>query len=203
MALRFRAGIEPGDTVLINGATSFTGRVAIQIAKYYGAKRVIATGRNPQSLEALRALGADEVISVQQTDDQFLAQLRQIHQATPINVIIDYLWGHTAEMILAAVKGGGAFTARIRLVAVGSITGDLIQLSAANLRSVDLQLTGSGLGSWTRGQVKILLTEILPEMFQLAADGKLTIETVEVELRDIEQLWDADVPDGKRVVVRI
>jgi len=106
-------------------------------------------------------------------------------------------------MILAAVKGGGAFTARIRLVAVGSITGDLIQLSAANLRSVDLQLTGSGLGSWTRGQVKILLTEILPEMFQLAADGKLTIETVEVELRDIEQLWDADVPDGKRVVVRI
>jgi NADPH:quinone reductase-like Zn-dependent oxidoreductase len=33
MALRFRAGIEPGDTVLINGATSFTGRVAIQIAK--------------------------------------------------------------------------------------------------------------------------------------------------------------------------
>jgi NADPH:quinone reductase-like Zn-dependent oxidoreductase len=203
MALRFRAGIEPGDTVLINGATSFTGRVAIQIAKYYGAKRVIATGRNPQSLEALRALGADEVISVQQTDEQFLAQLRQIHQATPINVIIDYLWGHTAEVILAALKGGGAFGARIRFVAVGSITGDLIQLSAANLRSVDLQLTGSGLGSWTRGQVKILLTEILPEMFQLAADGKLTIETVKVELRDIEQLWDAEVSDGKRVVIQI
>ena len=203
MALRFRAGIEPGDTVLVNGATSFTGRVAVQIAKYYGAKRVIATGRNPRSLEALRALGADEIISVRQTDDQFLAQLRQIHEATPINVIIDYLWGHTAEMILAAVKGGGAFTARIRLVAVGSITGDLIQLSAANLRSVDLQLTGSGLGSWTRGQVKILLTEILPEMFQLAADGTLTVETVSVELRDIEQLWDAEVPDGKRVVVRV
>ena len=40
-------------------------------------------------------------------------------------------------------------------------------------------------------------------MFQLAADGKLTIETVKVELRDIEQLWDAAVPDGKRVVVHI
>jgi hypothetical protein len=45
--------------------------------------------------------------------------------------------------------------------------------------------------------VKILLTEILPEMFQLAADGKLTIETVNVSLGDIEQLWDAEVPDGK------
>lgn len=203
MALRFRAGIEPGDTVLINGATSFTGRVAIQIAKYYGAKRVIATGRNPQALAALRELGADEVISVQQTDEQFLAQLQQIHQATPINVMIDYLWGHTAEMILAAVKGGGGVGARVRFVSVGSITGDLIQLSAANLRSVDLQLSGSGLGSWTRAQVKILLSEILPEMFQLAADGKLTVETVDVELRDIEHLWEAPVPDGKRMVVRI
>jgi len=203
MALRFRAGIEPGDTVLINGATSFTGRVAIQIAKHYGAKRVIATGRNPQSLQALRELGADEVISVQQTDEQFTATLRHIHQATPINVIIDYLWGHTAEMILASLKGGGAFTPRIRFASVGSITGDLIQLSAANLRSVDLQLSGSGLGSWTRGQVKILLTEILPEMFQLAANGKLTVETINVELRDIEQLWDAEVSDGKRVVVKI
>lgn len=38
MALRFRAGIEPGETVLINGATGFTGQMAIQIAKYYGAK---------------------------------------------------------------------------------------------------------------------------------------------------------------------
>jgi hypothetical protein len=51
--------------------------------------------------------------------------------------------------------------------------------------------------------VKILLAEILPEMFQLAADGKLTVETINVELRDIELLWDAEVPDGKRAVVRI
>jgi NADPH:quinone reductase-like Zn-dependent oxidoreductase len=203
MALRFRAGIEVGDTVLINGATSFTGRIAVQIAKYYGAKRVIATGRNPQSLADLKHLGADEVISLLQPDQSFTSQLRQIHQTTPINVIIDYLWGHTAEMILGALKGDGGFGARTRLVSVGSITGDLIQLSAATLRSVDLQLSGSGLGSWTRGQVKILLTEILPEMFQLAADGKLVLETVKVGLKDIETLWDAVVPDGKRVVVQI
>ena len=77
------------------------------------------------------------------------------------------------------------------------------KLSAANLRSADLQLSGSGLGSWTKGQIKTLLTEILPEMFQLAADGKLKIETVNVQLRDIEKLWDMDMPGGKRLVVRI
>jgi NADPH:quinone reductase-like Zn-dependent oxidoreductase len=203
MALRFRAGIELGDTVLVNGATGFTGRVAVQIARHYGAKWIIATGRNPQSLQELRELGADEIISVQQTDEQFTSRLKQIHQNTPVNVIIDYLWGHTAEMILASLKGSGSFTPRTRFVSVGSITGDLIQLSAANLRSVDIQLSGSGLGSWTKSQVRTLFTEILPEMFQLADEGKLKIETVFVALRDIEKLWDADVPDGKRLVVQI
>lgn len=203
MALRFRAGIEPGDTVLVNGATGFTGRVAAQIAKHYGAGMVIATGRNPQSLQELLKLGADEIISVQQTDEEFTARLQQIHQNTPINVIIDYLWGHTAEMILASLNGTGSFTQRTRFVSVGSVTGDMIHLSAANLRSVDLQLSGSGLGSWTKGQVRILFAEILPEMFQLAADGKLKIETVHVKLRDIATLWDAGVPDGKRLVVQI
>jgi len=203
MALRFRAGIEPGDTVLVNGATGFTGRVAVQIARHYGAKRVIATGRNPKSLQELLDLGADEIISVRQTDEEFTAQLQQIHQNTPINVVIDYLWGHTAQMILASLKGTGSFTPRTRFVSVGSITGDLIQLSAANLRSVDIQLSGSGLGSWTKSQVRTLFTEMLPEMFHLAEDGKLKIETVNVPLRDIEKLWDADVPDGKRLVVQI
>jgi len=203
MALRFRAGIERGDTVLVNGATGFTGRVAVQIAKHYGAGKVIATGRNPRSLDELRGLGADEVISVEQSDEEFTARLKELHRQTPFNVIVDYLWGHTAEMILAALKGSGAFTPRTRYVSVGSMTGDVIQLSAANLRSIDLQLSGSGLGSWTKGQVHMLFGEILPEMFQLAAEGKLKVGTVPVRIEDIGKLWERDVTGGRRVVVEI
>jgi NADPH:quinone reductase-like Zn-dependent oxidoreductase len=203
MGLRFKADIKPGEVVLINGATSFTGQVAVQIAKYYGAKKVIVTGRNEQSLQHLLTLGADEIISVKQNDEQFLAQLKDTHAKCPIDIIIDYLWGHTAEMILASLMGKGSFTNKVRFVSVGSMTGDLIQLSAANLRSVDLQLTGSGLGSWTKEQVHKLLSEILPEMFQLAADGKLKVDTVEVKLADIGLLWNLDVPDGQRLVVMI
>jgi hypothetical protein len=79
----------------------------------------------------------------------------------------------------------------------------LIQLSAANLRSVDLQLSGSGLGAWSKDQVLKLFTEILPEMFQLAANGKLKVETTEVALENIADLWDLNIPDGKRLVVKI
>jgi NADPH:quinone reductase-like Zn-dependent oxidoreductase len=203
MGLRFRADIQPGDVVLINGATGFTGRIAVQIAKHYGAKKVIAAGRNQQSLNDLLTLGADEIISVAQHDEQFKAQLKATHANTPIDVIIDYLWGHTAEMILACVKGDGSFTNKIRFVSVGSVTGDLIQLSAANLRSVNLQLTGSGLGAWSKQQVARLFTDILPEMFQLAAEGKLKAGTITVKLEDIADLWNLDVPDGQRLVVTI
>ena len=203
MGLKFRADIRPGDTVLINGATGFTGRVAVQIAKHYGAKKVIATGRNPRSLQELLSLGADEIVSVQQADEAFVNQVKAIHRDTPINVIIDYLWGHTAELLLASLKGNGSFTPNTLYVSVGSMTGDLIQLSAANLRSVNLQLTGSGLGSWTKPQVAELFTEILPEMFQLAASSRLKIETTTVKLADIAELWNLEVPDGQRLVVMI
>jgi NADPH:quinone reductase-like Zn-dependent oxidoreductase len=203
MGLKFKADIQAGDVVLINGATGFTGRVAVQMAKHYGAKKVIVTGRNQASLDDLLSLGADEIVSVLLDDESFKAQLAAIHTATPIDVIIDYLWGHTAEMILACVKGKGSFTNKVRYVSVGSMSGDLIQLSAANLRSVDLQLTGSGLGAWSKLQVGQLFSQILPEMFALAAAGKLKVDTVTVKLENIAELWDLEVDGGKRLVVII
>jgi len=203
MGLRFRAGMQRGETVLINGATGFTGKIAVQVAKHYGAKRIIATGRNEQSLRSLLALGADEIITVEQDDAGFVAQIKAIHSRTPIDIVIDYLWGHAAALILSAFKGQGLFTHKTRFVSIGSMAGDLIQLSAENLRSVDLQLTGSGLGSWTKPEVQQLLKKILPEMFKLAAAGKLKVETVSVDLKDIASLWDLDIPGGQRLVVTI
>jgi NADPH:quinone reductase-like Zn-dependent oxidoreductase len=203
MGLRFKAEIQPGNVVLINGATGFTGRVAVQIAKHYGAKKVIATGRNQQSLQELLTLGADEVISVLQVDDAFKAQIKAIHAQTPVDIVIDYLWGHSAELIFSALKGDGGFGNRIRYVSVGTMGGDAIQLSAAILRSVDLQLSGSGMGSWTKQQVSRFFSEIMPEMFQLAAEGRLRIETIPLKLADIEKIWQLELNGGQRPVVMI
>ncbi|NCD69065.1 quinone oxidoreductase family protein [Mucilaginibacter agri] len=203
MGLKFKADIQPGDIVLVNGATGFTGRVAVQLAKHYGAKKVIATGRNQASLEKLLSLGADEIIQINDDNKDFKDRITAIHSLTPIDVILDYLWGDTAQIIFACLKGNGTFTNRIRYVSVGEMSGELIQLSAQNLRSVDLQLSGSGLGAWSKAQVGKLFGEILPEMFQLAADGKLKVETVTVKLEDIAKLWDMELTGGQRLVVTI
>ncbi|HXB93001.1 MAG TPA: hypothetical protein VNU72_11955, partial [Puia sp.] len=76
-------------------------------------------------------------------------------------------------------------------------------LSSAILRSIDLQLSGSGLGSWTQRQMEILFSEILPDMFRLAANGTLKIGTVPIAMTDIEKVWDVNLSDGKRLVIQI
>jgi len=203
MALRFRAGIKSGETALINGATGFTGQMAVQIAKHYGVKKIIVTGRNEKALESLLELGADEIVSLKQDDESILSQLKEIHKNTPIDIVIDYLWGHSAELIFSVLKGNGNFTHKTRYISVGSMSGDTIQLSAQILRSVDLQLSGSGLGSWTKEEVKLLFSEILPEMFLLASKNILKVNIETVHLSDIEKMWNAEVPDGKRLVVLV
>lgn len=203
MGLRFRAGMKKAETVFINGATGFTGKIAVQVAKIYGAKKVIVTGRNEASLQSLPALGADEILSITLEEQRFVAQIKEIHRQTPIDIVIDYLWGRSAELVLSALKGNGLFTHKTRFVSIGAVTGDIIQLSAENLRSVNLQLNGSGLGSWTRNEVKQLFQEILPEMFELAARNKLKVDTTSIGLKDLAGLWDSDPPAGKRIVATI
>ncbi|MCE7065121.1 zinc-binding alcohol dehydrogenase family protein [Dyadobacter sp. CY326] len=201
MGLKLKANIKPGDVVLINGATGVTGRVAVQLAKYYGAQKVIATGRNQHSLAELKSLGADQTIAITGEDEPFVKQLQDIHQATPISIVIDYLWGHTAELIFSVLKGKEMFTNPISYISVGSMAGDTIQMSSAVLRSVDLKLMGSGIGSWPQEHMRRIFTEILPEALQLAADGKLKLETVTGKLADIADLWKQQVAVGKRLVI--
>jgi len=61
-ALVERARLVAGETVLVNGATGTAGRIAVQLAKYLGAGKVIATGRNVGELDEVKQLGADVVI---------------------------------------------------------------------------------------------------------------------------------------------
>ncbi|WP_300670533.1 zinc-binding alcohol dehydrogenase family protein [Soonwooa sp.] len=203
MALRFRAQLQKGETVIINGATGVTGKLAVQISKHYGAKKIIATGRNEKVLQELLALGADEIISLHIGNEEFIKKVKALHKETPIDIVIDYLWGNSAESILAALKGDGSFSHHTRYVTVGGMINDSINLSSSILRGTNIQISGSGLGSWSRHEMQLLITEILPEMFQLAANGVLKIETHQTDLKDIEKVWDMNIEAGKRLVVMV
>ena len=65
--LKYGARLEPGETILVNGATSVSGKLAVQVARLLGAGQIVGTGRNPESLRSVLAMGADAVIDLTAT----------------------------------------------------------------------------------------------------------------------------------------
>jgi len=201
LSLYYRAGIKPGETVFVNGATGVTGKMAVQLAKYFGAKKVIASGRNQQILETLPGLGADTLISLAQPDADIAMAISDALHKDPFDIIIDYVWGHPAEMILQALTGDDLFgeAHRTRYVSVGAMAGETIQLQSATLRSSAVEIYGAGGGSLAPETLR-KIPELLLELMGLAASGKIKIETKVIALKDIEAAWQ-QTESGKRMVI--
>ncbi|MDR0228479.1 MAG: zinc-binding dehydrogenase [Flavobacteriaceae bacterium] len=201
IAMLLRAKLQKGEVVLINGATGVTGQVAVQMAKHYGASKVIVTGRNTQALSHLKTLGADEVIVLNRDQTELIQAFKEIHQQTPIDVVIDYLWGDSASAILTALKGKGTYQHRTRFVNVGAMSGDLMELSSSILRGTDIMLLGSGIGSWTEEETVRFFKVLLPEAFDLAVEDKLRLDTVSYNWQEISEVWDKPLNSGQRLVI--
>jgi NADPH:quinone reductase-like Zn-dependent oxidoreductase len=186
-ALMERAKLMKGESVLINGATGVSGRLAIQMAKHLGARRVIATGRNDASVAGLDALGADALIPLDQPADSLMRAFRTEIKNDGVDVVLDYLWGPSAESLIAAAAGHGSRDAepRIRFVQIGSLSGGSITLPASSLRSSGLELMGSGLGSVSNqrlvNSVGEVLRAIIPKGFQISAEP--------VPLAQVARIW--------------
>jgi NADPH:quinone reductase-like Zn-dependent oxidoreductase len=197
LSLKLRANLLPAETVLILGATGVAGQFAIQAARLLGAGKVIAAGRN---VEALKSLPVDAIISLSESEEAISEAFSAQLHGKGVDVVIDYLWGRPTELLLAALAKGFRRepTARTRLVEVGAMAGPAITLPAAVLRSVDLTLMGSGLGSVPLDQI----TNAIPTFFSLAAEGHLSVAVKSLPLTQVEEAWTA-VQKGKRIVFSI
>jgi NADPH:quinone reductase-like Zn-dependent oxidoreductase len=193
-ALKDRAKLKTGETVLINGATGTSGRLAVQIAKYLGARKVIATGRNAGSLQSLKALGADETIQLVEDTDALDAAVKQSF-AGGVDIVLDYLWGRSAERLLIAGTKAGKEDIPIRFVQVGNSSGANISLPASALRSAPLEMMGSGIGSLPHDRI----VGVIDELLQAAARTRFVIDTRIVPLTDVEQAWRGESCDPRIV----
>jgi NADPH:quinone reductase-like Zn-dependent oxidoreductase len=188
-ALTERARLEEGETVLVNGATGTSGRLAVQIARRLGAGRVIATGRNRQALAGLSALGADATIALGADDAELEESFRRAF-ASQVDVVLDYLWGKSAELMLSAAAKSAPKTARLRFVQIGSVTGGTISLGADALRSTPTEIMGSGLGSVPGPRFFAAIAGV----FQAAKSTGFKIATRTVPLAEVERAWTDDDP---------
>jgi len=199
LSLVWRAQLKRGETVLILGATGVAGKLAVQIAKHLGAGRVVAAGRNEQVLRTLNDLGADATIHLDQPDKVLTETFIREAGHKPFDIIIDYLWGHPTEVLLAALTGHDlkAEATRTRLVEVGEMAGPTIALPAAALRSSGLELYGGGGGSIPAKAI----FDAFPQIWALAARGKLRIDIKQAPLADVEAVWRRQDSPGHRLVI--
>lgn len=194
--LRMAAQFQPGQTVLINGATGVSGRLAIQVARLLGAGRIIGTGRNDASLRLLPALGADAVIDLKQPEPDLLAAFAAEFQQG-CDIILDFLWGHPTELLLHALRPDRlAFGRRTRLIQIGEMAGTTIALTADQVRTSGLEIYGGATGISADG-----IAGATEQVWEWIIAGKLAITIEQVPLSQIEQAWQRNDFQGKRMVI--
>lgn len=189
-----QARVEPGQTVLVLGATGTAGKLAIQIAKLLGAGRVVAAGRNEEILATLPSLGADATIQLDQPQEQLV----KAFSAEPgFHTVLDFVWGKPTEALLAALTRPDfdADSFATKIVQIGEGAGPTITLPAAALRSAGLTIVGTGMPPFQ------LFLDTFAQAMQYAADGTLKVDTAPTHLSEITTVWNQGDRNGKRVVM--
>lgn len=154
-------GLKAGETLLIHGATSGIGVMAIQMAKAAGA-RVIATSRGAAKAEAALALGAD--VSLDATTADLLAEIKAAGGA---DVVLDMVGAAYAELNLNALKPGG------RWVVIATLTGALAQIDLMRVMLKRIVLTGSTLRSRPADEKARLAAAVEQTVWPWVASGKV------------------------------
>jgi NADPH:quinone reductase-like Zn-dependent oxidoreductase len=195
-ALAERARLRAGETVLINGATGASGRLAIQVARHLGARKIIATGRNAAAFDELRALGADVTIALTPDRDTLETAFKARFHAG-VDVVLDYLWGPSAETLIVAAAKAGPEAVPIRYVQIGAASGADITLPSAALRSSALQLMGSGIGSIPQPRILAAIRGVL----EAAPAGGFRVATRTMALAEVARAWDAGDARSRIVLI--
>src|SRR5437763_11488805 len=158
-----RAGVQPGEDVLIHAAGNGVGSVGIQIAKLRGA-RVIATASSDESLAKARALGADA--SVNYTNADWPREVRRLTEKRGVDVVFEHTGAATWPGSIQVLAKNG------RLVTCGATSGYDARTDLRQVFYRHLNLLGSFMGSKAeliealkfiaRGQIRAVVDETLP-----------------------------------------
>lgn len=196
VALRRRVPIEPGQSVLVLGATGNAGQMAVQVARRLGAGRVVGAGRDRTRLAALPAIGADATVAL--TDDVDATAAALAEAAGEVDLVIDYLWGRPAGAAIMALLRARADRSRaLNWIQIGSMAGPTIELPSVALRSANFRLQGNGQGAVS---AQAYLAE-LPSLIDEIDNGGIAVTTHSAPLADVETVWTAPEAPGVRTVL--
>jgi NADPH:quinone reductase-like Zn-dependent oxidoreductase len=194
VALRRRVPIEPGQSVLVLGATGNAGAMAVQVARRLGAGRVVGAGRDPGRL---KSLSADDI--VQLTDDEDATGRALAAAAAESDIVLDYVWGRPAQQAIIALLTARSDRSRaMNWIQIGAVAGPAIELPSVALRSANFRLQGSGQGSVSTAGYRAELPALAGEIDA----GAIAVSANPMPLAGVAQAWiQAEVPGERTVLV--
>jgi NADPH2:quinone reductase len=191
LPLTWRARLQPGETVLVLGATGIVGQIAVQAAKLLGAGRVVAAGRDAAALARATELGADATVQLdpaaapaageapQPSRSDLTAAFREA-AGGELHVVIDPLWGEPAAAALAALGVGG------RLIQIGQSAGATATVPSSVVRGGLVEIRGHT-NTLAPPEVKASAYARLAEH---AAAGRIAVDVERVPLADVAGAWE-------------
>lgn len=193
MALTWRGNIQPGEQVLVLGASGAVGQVAVQAARVLGARRIIAASRNETGREQALKHGADAVVDLHGDEVGDIA--RRIMEACdgPLNLVIDPVWGLPAEAAIKVLGVGG------RLVNIGSSAGTGVRIESAILRSRLQNILGYTNNGVSSQQKAAAFAEILTH----AAARRISVQRETIPLSRIGEAWERQAASAHRKLILI
>nr|WP_313418276.1 zinc-binding alcohol dehydrogenase family protein [Brevundimonas diminuta] len=131
------ANIQPGESVLILGATGVLGQIGLQLARNLGAGRVVAAARSQAGLDRLMERGlADAAVAMGGSDD--VERLKAASGGDGFDVVLDLVFGQPFLSAVKATKWGA------RLITIGTGAGRVVELNIGDLLFRTLTCIGTG-----------------------------------------------------------
>jgi NADPH2:quinone reductase len=195
-ALRERARMRAGESVLVLGGTGGVGLAAIQLAKALGA-RVLAGVSNPAKAPLAAGAGADAIVDLSKENlrDALREQVFQNNDGNGVDIVLDPIGGDAFEAALRALAWRG------RLVVIGFAAGRIPSVKANYLLVKNIEVSGLQVSDY-RKRTPELMVQCMNEIFALFEAGKLKpAPTVIRPLEDFAQALQ-DVVD-RRVAGRV
>lgn len=172
MAIKRRAFTLPARfSVLIMGATTMSGRLAVPLLRRLGANKIVGCARNEHTLGELDL--DDRIVlknPVHETDFSAIGH---------VDVVLDYLFGEPAAIALQSLRPRKC----TQWMQIGSLAGGEIPFHHSLIRARNVVVMGSGLGSWSLDELQDELPELLIAMKDLPHQeiNVLPIEEIENE----------------------
>lgn len=169
-ALKQRGNLQPGETLLVLGASGGVGLAAVELGKAMGAK-VIAAASSAEKLAVAKEAGADELVNY--TEESLKDAVKKLTKGKGVDVIYDPVGGDFTEQALRTMGWNG------RHLVIGFAAGDIPKIPANLTLLKGCSVVGVFWGSFTQREPQTSAQNMM-ELLQLYADGKIDPKVSEV-----------------------